>query len=190
MMLKECSLEGCNSKAYVGGYCSLHYQRIRLGISLDLPKRERRPNREDGAKWCNQCRRYLEIKCFSRSSRTRDGLRAGCKECCNKKHKDITSESRRKYGLKKLYGMTPEDYEEILNQQNRVCFLCFEEETRVTSNGTTKLSVDHNHITGKVRGLLCHRCNVALGFVQENPDLIKRMISYLERKGDGRSDQF
>ena len=50
---------------------------------------------------------------------------------------------------------------------------------RNLNSGHIKLSIDHNHTTGKVRGVLCNRCNIALGMLKENPEIIKQAIAYL-----------
>jgi hypothetical protein len=73
------------------------------------------------------------------------------------------------------YGITISDYAVILDKQGSVCKIC----GGVNSNGK-KLSVDHDHVTGKVRGLLCYKCNTMLGLCNDNKDIIKRMLEYLE----------
>lgn len=76
--------------------------------------------------------------------------------------------------LKSNYGISIEQYEEILVSQQGVCWIC--EKT----NGRRSLAVDHNHNTGQIRGLLCSKCNIALGYVDEDPDILEKMISYLK----------
>src|SRR3954463_3846538 len=82
----------------------------------------------------------------------------------------------RKSALKKKFGITPEQYGEMLLQQGGVCAIC-----RV---GTTCLRghtmpVDHDHKTGKVRGLLCGTCNSLLGYAKDDPAVLKSAIQYL-----------
>ena len=81
--------------------------------------------------------------------------------------------------LKFKYNISIIEYEKLLKQQNYVCAICNEQETHKTKNGNIKrLSVDHDHKTGKIRGLLCHRCNTTFGQVKENIQILINMISY------------
>lgn len=78
--------------------------------------------------------------------------------------------------LKYAYGMTLDQYDELLESQGGVCAAC---------RGTCSkeyLSVDHDHETGEVRGLLCSTCNLALGYVKDSVDLMRSLIAYLEGK--------
>ena len=80
----------------------------------------------------------------------------------------------------KRYGLTQTDFEMMAANQANVCAICFrpssEEQHRV-------LRVDHNHKTGKIRGLLCHHCNVALGHFGDCIPLLKNAILYLKAAG-------
>jgi len=77
--------------------------------------------------------------------------------------------------LKSTYGLTLEDYMIIHNNQSGVCAIC----GGVDSHQL--LSVDHDHNTGLVRGLLCNSCNSMLGYARDNPDLLLLGAQYLER---------
>jgi Recombination endonuclease VII len=59
------------------------------------------------------------------------------------------------------------------------CAICNQEERKVTRGKVVMLAVDHDHATGKVRGLLCHTCNVALGLLQDSPGLLANALSYV-----------
>ena len=78
--------------------------------------------------------------------------------------------NREKY-LKSTYGMTTADYEELKRSQCGECEICTQE---------IDLVVDHDHVTGRVRGLLCSNCNSGLGFFQDSPTILKMAVSYLE----------
>jgi len=78
--------------------------------------------------------------------------------------------------LKHSYGITLAQYEEFLSKQKGVCAIC---KNKCSTN--RRLAVDHDHRTGKVRGLLCARCNKGLGEFQDNPQLIKKAINYLKK---------
>lgn len=82
-------------------------------------------------------------------------------------------------------GITIEDYQRMLEKQKEVCAICHQAETRL--NGRTKepmrLVIDHCHETNKVRGLLCHSCNTALGKFQEDSVRMYRAIRYIKLGG-------
>lgn len=86
----------------------------------------------------------------------------------------------RSIDLKKMFGITIEQYDEMLRDQGGVCKICGEAERRADGAGRyTNLSVDHCHSTGRVRGLLCSSCNRGLGFFKDRPDLIDAAAAYL-----------
>ena len=82
----------------------------------------------------------------------------------------------------KKYGLTPDDYERILISQNGVCAICRKAETHLHQNGKkTRLVVDHDHTTNKVRGLLCGPCNLVLGHAKDSPLILRFAANYLEK---------
>lgn len=131
--------------------------------------------RELGAEWakaasertekrCSRCREILPRKMFSPNGRTEN---AYCKPCY--------SRYALEYRAKKKYGITGEDYDAILFEQNGRCAICH---NRPRSK---RLAIDHNHKTGQVRGLLCRRCNQnLLGAGHEDLDILRRAVAYLE----------
>lgn len=78
----------------------------------------------------------------------------------------------------KRFGLTPERYEEILEQQGGVCAVCGQPETKRNQFGVVSLAVDHDHETGQVRGLICMLCNRALGMLGDSPDTVRRLADY------------
>ena len=80
--------------------------------------------------------------------------------------------------LRRDFGITLEDYNEMFDRQNGCCAICGKHQ----SVQRYRLSVDHNHETGMVRGLLCVKCNAGLGNFNENPGLFDAAKSYLARK--------
>ncbi len=83
--------------------------------------------------------------------------------------------ANRKSHLKRSYGLTVEEYDAMLAQQNGVCAVCERPPTLGIS-----LHVDHDHETGRIRGLLCFRCNNALGDLEDDPGLLRAAAHYLE----------
>lgn len=75
--------------------------------------------------------------------------------------------------LKSRYGITPEQYDEMLETQKRRCAIC--------DTGNVELVVDHDHETGSVRALLCRQCNVGIGNLRDDPVILLRGFEYLAR---------
>ncbi len=85
--------------------------------------------------------------------------------------------------LKYKYGLTLEEYNELLVKQNGLCAGCFKPETRHDhrTGKIRKLAVDHKHDeTKKVRGLLCGSCNMAIGFLEDNSDRLRNLANYID----------
>lgn len=77
------------------------------------------------------------------------------------------------YNRKKKIGISEEEYQQLLLNQSNVCAICDKPCTRA-------LAVDHDHTTGKIRGLLCNKCNRGLGYFQDNPALLEQAYFYLK----------
>lgn len=80
------------------------------------------------------------------------------------------------YFFRKKYGITLAEYHQMNETQHHCCYICGKPE----SDNGRQLAVDHCHNTGKVRKLLCHHCNAALGHVEEDLETLQKMISYIE----------
>lgn len=109
-----------------------------------------------------------------------------CKKCVSIKrktdwanNKEHIAKLNRASHIKKKYGVTQEDLEVLMKNQDGRCAIC------KTDKGTRKswksLAIDHDHETGKVRGLLCQICNTVLGMFNDDPKLFESSISYLDR---------
>ena len=77
------------------------------------------------------------------------------------------------------YGLTAQDYEQMLNEQNNRCAICGDEKTSSRFLGKN-FCVDHDHATNKVRGLLCHNCNAGLGYLGDSPVKLEKAMQYLK----------
>lgn len=86
---------------------------------------------------------------------------------------------QRKWGLKHAYGILPEQYDQMSLDQGGVCAICRKPETATFKGHTKRLSVDHDHGTGRVRGLLCTACNTLLGHARDNVEVLREAIVYL-----------
>jgi hypothetical protein len=82
--------------------------------------------------------------------------------------------------LQKKFGITIEDYEALFEEQNGVCAICGEPETVFRYGKLARMSIDHCHAHGHIRGLLCSKCNPALGGFKDSVDILKKAIQYLE----------
>lgn len=98
------------------------------------------------------------------------------REELNKKKRD-NSDYYRNLNLKRNYNISLDDYNSMLEGQNGRCLGC---NIFHTDSARGRFHVDHCHTTGKIRGLLCHNCNTALGLVKDNVDTLSMLISYLK----------
>ena len=126
-------------------------------------------------KRCPRCGEVKHLDGFARDKRRKDGRSSHCKKCKAKAMVGyVPPKSRRHYMLMGSYGITEEQYLAMLESQRHTCWICGE------TNGKTNLAVDHDHLTGDVRGLLCTRCNTAIGSLRDDPELCRRAAIYLE----------
>ncbi|KKM27158.1 hypothetical protein LCGC14_1577570 [marine sediment metagenome] len=78
--------------------------------------------------------------------------------------------------LQRAYGITLVQWQEMFEKQKGRCKICGKHQSELKKT----LSVDHCHSTGEVRALLCHQCNIALGFVNEDSDIVLRLLEYID----------
>lgn len=83
----------------------------------------------------------------------------------------------REWQLRTLYGITIEQYNQLLQKQNHACAIC-----KSTSPGKKDWHVDHCHSSGAIRGILCADCNLTLGKVKDSTEVLMNMVKYLEGK--------
>jgi hypothetical protein len=152
-----CSVENCGKLVYGKGMCRPHWWRMhRYGRTHKVVKRG------------------VYAVCTVE----------GCGETKIKGHGLCLIHYRQYHHKFRVYEIDHARYIELINEQNNLCAICRKAETSLFRNipGKIKqLAIDHNHKTGKVRGLLCWKCNSMLGRVQENVDLIRAMIDYLNK---------
>lgn len=131
------------------------------------------PKRET-ERFCTQCRQTKPIEQFDRYKGGRL-IRKQCQSCVRTR--------RHWWLLAQRYGVTKDQFVQLLEKQNGQCAICGGSMTTVRFK---RPSVDHCHKTGKVRGLLCHGCNTGIGMMKESPIRMRAAAEYLERHG--RSD--
>ncbi len=152
----------------------------------DLDKRissfQKQKSSKDGFQsWCCSCKRdYVndwrgknkdKVKAAKMRYREKHRNRL-CKEKTQHYLKSKNSLGRKANYLMRNYGITLETYNELLITQNGICCIC--------KKDNKKLVIDHDHKTGKVRGLLCSNCNTSLGSLNDSVDNLKQAILYLE----------
>ena len=129
-------------------------------------------------KKCSSCKKIKPLSEFGVKSQTKDGLMGRCKKC-QAKYRTLRYTSNPKHyrdlRLKQKLGIEPEDYDLIYINQDGRCGICGIHQSKLPR----KLAVDHDHGTGQVRGLLCQKCNSAIGLLKEDPILITRVLTYL-----------
>ncbi len=121
---------------------------------------------------CSSCRVNLPIAYFGKK---RKGYDYRCKDC------------QIDYGYRRSFGITKADYDMMFEKQKGLCALCHEPSKTILSNGKVKrLSVDHDHSTGRVRGLLCKDCNLLLYHLGDNAKGVKKamaeILEYLDEE--------
>lgn len=114
-----------------------------------------------------------ETTCSNGCGRPRYRRSSLCAPCRTEKYRP-SPESKRNSQLLNRYGITAAEYDAMLEAQNGVCALC--EQECPTGN---RLAVDHDHVTKRVRGLLCRPCNSLLAIVEANPAWADRVLRYL-----------
>jgi len=133
-------------------------------------------------KICSTCKTTKGLSEFNKNCHSLDGHYSICRECTKKKanlryqHKDKFQYTKRMYGIDK------EGILSLLHNQNNKCLLC-DTEFEVYSRDTKRqFTVDHCHVTGRVRGLLCHHCNIGLGMFKDNEETMLKAIAYIKKK--------
>ena len=139
------------------------------------------------SKICSDCKELKSLKDFYKDKTHKDGLQSVCKKCfCKKtnaykkKNKEKIRKANKDLHLRKTFGITLEEYQEKLRKQRGVCAICGLPETSVYKGKVRHLSVDHNHKTNQVRGLLCNDCNVMLGWAKDETARLLGAIRYLD----------
>lgn len=141
------------------------------------------------SKCCVYCKKLKKLEDFHVDRRKPDGRHGGCKRCRNKNRRKAYAqnpERDRLYGalfrpeqratvLKRKYNLTPDEYDALLEAQGGGCAICGR------AAGMVRLAVDHDHQTGKIRGLLCAACNQGLGLFMDSSDHLQRAVEYLRR---------
>jgi hypothetical protein len=138
------------------------------------------------SKICSRCKKELPAttEFFCKSRNMVDGLYPTCKICRHEQYLEKVKNPRFKYLDRnskyiRKYGISIEEYNMLLEKQGGVCAICRQPETIIVKGVQHRLTVDHNHETGKVRGLVCHRCNNTLGWYKDKIETFTNFVLYL-----------
>ncbi len=197
MSRRRCEVEGCNSLRFGHGYCNMHYKRWRKTGDPGPVVPLRQPGRVCGVADCvrphaahGMCKSHWqrwvdsgrgELPTTPIAPKPRGKLKGPClREDCERTSRGSGYCDRHYARLKVLlsYGLQSyEDFDRLFEEKNGTCHICgasLEYDGKDTH-------VDHDHITGKVRGLLCRGCNHGLGHFKDNPAALRAAADYLER---------
>lgn len=143
---------------------------------------------------CAKCFMLLARSCFFKNTKRASGITSYCRSCnkrdvadWRKKNRDASRlwakrwyadnpEKRFYYNTTKTTGVTLEQFKEMQSAQNNLCAIC-----KKAPSGK-RLHIDHCHKTGKIRGLLCYKCNVGIGYFNDSEEMLTAAIKYLRRE--------
>lgn len=154
-------------------------------------------------KTCTKCRESLDESCFYVRKNRKNQIFHACKKCCiimrrilrqqpdqiikqreyNKRKRREDLQKARAYdrirNLRLVHGITVQEYEWLFAKQNGLCAICGKPETSVLNGKNKRLSIDHCHETQETRGLLCGRCNTAIGLMFDDVLIVESAAAYL-----------
>lgn len=179
---KVCSIPECNRPFRAKGYCRPHYRRFtEYGDALATPIAA--DFDVDGQRICSKCGKKKPMKEYAPDSRCKNGRKRKCRRCTAAYvalwNKDDEGHIREHITALQKTALMRRKYGEdgVLIHKRRLagegCDIC--------GHRTTRMAVDHDHETGKVRGLLCKECNWTLGLVNDDSNRLRKMADYLDR---------
>jgi hypothetical protein len=158
-------------------------------------------------KHCAKCGEWKDEDEFSKDGTRKDGLFSYCKKCMKihaaeyrkthkeklkadkikykEKNKEKWKEANKNYNLKKSFGITLKQYIAMFESQKGLCAICHQEE----AYNDNLLCVDHDHERKIIRALLCRRCNLVLGYAQDNISVLENAVEYLKYWGQQNGKQ-
>ncbi|MFC9081889.1 endonuclease VII domain-containing protein [Streptomyces sp. NPDC057062] len=147
-------------QAYCRECVAAYHQRRQVANGRNIRPRMDAP---EGHRYCRTCGEIKPHSEWHRNATASDGLSTRCKAC--------RAVQGRVGHLKRHYGLTQAERDEMVASQRGLCVICLK---------APAVHVDHCHETGKVRGVLCFNCNSAIGKLGDDPDAVRRAAAYLE----------
>ena len=132
-------------------------------------------------KKCYACKVEKTFENFCKNKASKDGINGICKFCQgNRNLSEIAKENKKEYNRqrsrKNYSGFTQEEFEETLKEQNNRCAICMTD-----TPSSVNWHADHCHDTKQKRGILCQKCNMALGLFKDNIQALERAVMYLNK---------
>lgn len=194
----DCQVEGCTRRHKARGYCATHYQHhLRcVPIKPEIKTRDRHgppectePDCHGEVKAKGLCKmhyaRLLRHGHLSNKARTRPGVECSIEGCVLHVYAKGVCHVHymRKRKMREKFGMSTEEVAALSASQNGACAICLGTSSRIDGRSGRQhaLAVDHDHATGKVRGLLCDKCNSGIGLLRDDPKILAAAIAYLDR---------
>jgi len=125
-------------------------------------------------KQCPQCKETLSTSSFPKNRSRGDGLGSYCKVCKNKQSRYTSQE----YHLRTTHNLSSKEYNRLIAEQEHQCANC---KTSNPKGRHNRWHIDHDHITGNRRGLLCHSCNTGIGLLGDNLAGLQQAVHYLSK---------
>lgn len=100
--------------------------------------------------------------------------------------KKVEPEQIRQYIIKREYNLSWEEYQKLYVEFKGLCGICAKPLSLIKTNSEHTAHIDHDHLTGKVRGILCRSCNRGIGYLNDSPERLQKAATYLETYGDRR----
>lgn len=170
---QPCLFKDCGKPNFARGYCAAHAKQIRLGQEL-RPLRLPRPDAAPGYHWCSHCKQFRPVEDFG-WDKTRNQPKRLCLACASERQNAWVARNREQANHQRRlskHGLTAEEYTTLEASQDGLCAICRRDRP---------LDIDHDHDTGKVRGLLCGPCNRGIGFLNDDVAFLQAAIDYLTR---------
>ena len=173
--MSNCSFQDCGRVVRGRGLCGAHWAQSRRGSELH-PVRSRRPEASicvkcgeptfPGSSYCGPCKKAVWTEWWHSSGKHDEKVR--------ERRRAYAREYNRPYKLRTQYDMEPEEYDVLVELQDRKCKICRRELGEIK-----RLDVDHDHRTNLVRGLLCPDCNRGIGQFADSPERLFAAAEYL-----------
>lgn len=128
---------------------------------------------------CRVCKLSKPKKDMATDNRIQCGHTTICKSCASKLGGDRYKRGKRQkqdYDLRRNYGISMDDYDKMSVAQGHRCAICNSQEM---GKNKSRFSVDHDHITGRIRALLCNKCNQGIELMNDDPELLEKAAKYI-----------
>jgi len=172
---KKCATRGCTAGAYTKGLCKCHWQAQYMPAYRLATKDRERARRRDNKDRYTRSPKAVAARLSYMKTYAKTPVYKKAQAAYRARNREKILKQRRGSNYKSKYGITVEDYERMLRSQRGRCKIC----RRKASEFKRRLHVDHCHITGKVRGLLCAGCNLAVGHLEKDPVRAAAILAYL-----------